>query len=64
MEIAENQSINRYGIVVDVVKRESYFLNEGTPDQTRWIYEEYSDGSKSHRLSSEDLEKLEKLYPH
>lgn len=64
MEITENQNINRYGIVVDVVKRESYFLNEGTPGQTRWIYEEYSDGSKSHTLSSEELEKLEKLYPH
>lgn len=63
MELSESQSINSKGIVVDVVKWESYFLNEGTPDQTRWIYEEYSDGSKSHTLSAEGLEKLDREFP-
>lgn len=63
MVVMESQSVNSKGIVVDIVKQESYYLNEGTPEQTRWIYEEYSDGSKSHTLSAEYWQKLETEFP-
>ncbi len=63
MVLSIKQSINSKNIIVDIVKKEDYFMNEGTPYQTRWIYEEFSDGSKSLTLSPEDWDELEMLYP-